>query len=63
VEKGDFGIFIDFARAGPVGWKVIWKLSGPDFKSSPPLTISTQIKFFKFMKYTLLNPQVRENVM
>src|SRR6218665_1620715 len=29
------------------------------------LTISTQIKFFKFIKYrpTVLNPQVRENVM
>src|SRR6218665_430738 len=27
------------------------------------LTISTQIKFFKFIKYMVLNPQVRENVM
>jgi len=26
------------------------------------LTISTQIKFFKFIKYTVLNPQVKENV-
>src|SRR6218665_4063244 len=37
-----------------VGWKVIWKLPVPDFKPSPPLTISTHIKFFKFMKYTVL---------
>jgi len=27
------------------------------------LTISTQIKFFKFIKYMVLNPQVTENVM
>ena len=27
------------------------------------LTISTQIKFFKFIKYMVLNSQVRENVM
>jgi len=27
------------------------------------LTISTQIKFLTFIKYTVLNPQVRENVM
>src|SRR6218665_1379576 len=27
------------------------------------LTISTQMKFWKFIKYTVLNPQIRENVM
>ena len=26
-----------FTRAGPVGWKVIWKLPGPIVKPSPPL--------------------------
>jgi len=25
--------------------------------------MSTKIKFFKFVKYTVLNPQVRENMM
>ena len=27
------------------------------------LTISTQIKFLKFIKYMVLNPQIRENIM
>jgi len=30
-------LFYDFARAGPVGWKVIGKLPGPVFNPSPPL--------------------------
>ena len=38
-EKGDFEIFYDFARAGPVGWKVIGKLPGPVFNPCPPLHI------------------------
>ena len=36
-EKGYFWNFYDFARAGPVGWKVIGKLPGPVFNPSPPL--------------------------
>jgi len=36
-EKRWFQFFYDFARAGPVGWKVIWKLPGPVFKPSRSL--------------------------
>ena len=35
-------VFNDFARAGPVGWRVIWKVAGPAFKPSPPLLTSPQ---------------------
>jgi len=37
--------------------------SGKRQKLTLDFTVSKQIKFFKFIKYTILNPQVRENVM
>jgi len=32
-------VFNEFARAGPIGWKVIWKLTGPVLKPSPPVVV------------------------
>ena len=43
--------------------KIMCKKSSKRQNLSWHLTISTQIQFFKFIKYTILNTQVRENVM
>src|SRR6218665_443678 len=42
---------------------IMCKISSKRQNLTSHLTISTQIKFFKFIKYMVLNPQIVENVM
>jgi len=52
--------FKDSVLAKFVKHNIMCKQSSKRQNLTSHLTISTQIKFFKFIKYTVLNPQVRE---